>query len=136
MWICVAILSRIANNEIKCYENQDFQYYSNKVGSVFKSELLRGHSDFLVLKPFGLCSLLQRRSRDAVCLLNTGADEITLQCKNSECLIDVLSFLVKFDSVFLLFGWKYAVRDLPALSQLIYMKLDLYKVLVQEQQHR
>jgi hypothetical protein len=81
MWICVGILSRIANNEIKCHENQDFQYYSSEVGSVFKAELLRGHSKFLVLKTFGLYSLLQRRSQDAVCLLNTRADETTLQCK-------------------------------------------------------
>lgn len=81
MWVCVDILSRIVNNEIECYENQDFLYYSTEFGSVFKAELLRGYSDFLMLKPFGLYSLLQRRSQDAVCLLNRGADETPLQCK-------------------------------------------------------
>ena len=40
MWVGVDTLSRIANIEIKCYESQDFQYFSFEVGSVFKAELL------------------------------------------------------------------------------------------------
>jgi hypothetical protein len=54
MWVGVGILSRIANIEIKCYGSQDFQYFYCEVGSVFKAELLRGHSDLLVLKQSGL----------------------------------------------------------------------------------
>jgi hypothetical protein len=48
MWVGVDILSHIANIEIKCNESQDFQCFSSEAGSVFKAELLRGHSDFLV----------------------------------------------------------------------------------------
>lgn len=91
------ILRRIANNEIQCYERQDFQYYSSEVGSVFKVELVTGHSNFLVLKTFGLCSLLQRRSQDAVCLLNTGADKTTLQCKIMR--VSLMSFLFWANSI-------------------------------------
>jgi hypothetical protein len=78
-----------------------------------------------LFESFGLCSLLQRHSQDAVILLNTSADETAFQSKIRG--VSLMSFL--FWSI------RFCI-SVSVLSQPICMELDLYKVLEQEQQHR